>query len=440
MNRAHAFPKLFLFSVVGSAIGFLACGDSTKSSEPTPIIASITVSASSTDPVLSFSDTRTISAVAKDANQASISSPNLTWSSSAPAVATVVGTGTNATVTAVGNGTATITASNGAVQGATTVTVSQKATAITITGTPAFMAPAAQTQLTADARDAKGKSAAGVTGFVYSSSNQNVAVITPGGFVTAITPGITTITSNATVNGATLSGTAVVTVAFPVPNATSATVAATEALAFNAPTVTIGVGGSVTWAFGTVTHNVSFSAGAGAPTSIGNTASASVSRTFATAGSYPYHCTLHSGMSGTVVVQNSTAPGFTALLNGANERPNSTTSTGAGAASFFVTGNAVSYTVTFAGLSAVPIMAHIHAPGNSTQAVGVLVDFPTAGQTLNNGVLVGTFNASNIRSIAGAAPMSLDSLFVLMRNGNAYVNVHTPQFPAGEIRGQIGVP
>src|SRR6266566_3943059 len=33
--------------------------------------------------------------------------------------------------------------------------------------------------------------------------------------------------------------------------------------------------------------------------------------------------------------------------------------------------------------------------------------------------------------------MTLDSLLVLMRNGHAYVNVHTVAHPAGEIRGQV---
>jgi hypothetical protein len=31
----------------------------------------------------------------------------------------------------------------------------------------------------------------------------------------------------------------------------------------------------------------------------------------------------------------------------------------------------------------------------------------------------------------------LNSLLVLMRSGNAYVNIHTSAYPSGELRGQI---
>jgi hypothetical protein len=31
----------------------------------------------------------------------------------------------------------------------------------------------------------------------------------------------------------------------------------------------------------------------------------------------------------------------------------------------------------------------------------------------------------------------MDSLLVLLRNGNAYINIHTAANPDGEIRGQI---
>jgi hypothetical protein len=35
------------------------------------------------------------------------------------------------------------------------------------------------------------------------------------------------------------------------------------------------------------------------------------------------------------------------------------------------------------------------------------------------------------------AGQSLDALLAAMRDGDTYVNVHTTQFPGGEIRGQI---
>ena len=419
-----------------------ACGGSSGDAGPPAQAASaITLSASSSDPIVSLGDTRTITASVKDANGATINSPALTWSSSTPSVATVAGTGSSATVTSVGNGTATITASSGSVQSTIPVVVAQRATAIALSGMPGSLQPGARAQLSAQARDGKQRAVSGVTGFTYSTSDQSIAVVDANGLVTAISLGNATITSSATVNGVAITGASPVNVSFGTVNPTSASVSASIDNAFNPASVTIAPGGTVTWSFATVQHNVQFRGGAGAPTSIGNSTSTQASRVFETAGTFDYECTLHAGMNGTVVVQGSSnSPGFVASLNGANERPNPITTNGRGFASFTLSGGTVSYVVTFSGLTAAPIMAHIHGPGNANQAVGVLVDFPTTGQTLNNGVLTGTFTAASIRAAAGQPAISLDSLLTLMRNGNAYVNVHTPLNPNGEIRGQIGVP
>lgn len=85
---------------------------------------------------------------------------------------------------------------------------------------------------------------------------------------------------------------------------TAATVNATAGLAFLPPNVHLVVGGTVTFAFGAVGHNVYFDSDpAGAPANIeGTNASVSISRTFATPGTYNYFCHIHPGMKGTVVV------------------------------------------------------------------------------------------------------------------------------------------
>jgi plastocyanin len=86
------------------------------------------------------------------------------------------------------------------------------------------------------------------------------------------------------------------------PNPSTADVSATAANTFVPASVTIAPGGVVTWSFA-ITHNVTF--GTNKPTGgdIGNTDSGTASRTFPTAGTFPYTCTLHSGMNGTVNVQ-----------------------------------------------------------------------------------------------------------------------------------------
>lgn len=83
-------------------------------------------------------------------------------------------------------------------------------------------------------------------------------------------------------------------------------VTASAANVFSPSSVTIALGGTVTWEFGPVDHNVIFTGTAGAPASISPTHSTSVSRTFNTAGSFAYLCSLHSGMAGVVFVGGGT--------------------------------------------------------------------------------------------------------------------------------------
>jgi plastocyanin len=69
---------------------------------------------------------------------------------------------------------------------------------------------------------------------------------------------------------------------------------------FNPSTVTVAVGGTVTWTnSGSAQHNVTGSTFASTNLNPNTT----YQRTFTQAGTVNYSCTLHAGMSGTVVVQ-----------------------------------------------------------------------------------------------------------------------------------------
>lgn len=96
----------------------------------------------------------------------------------------------------------------------------------------------------------------------------------------------------------------------------------------------------------------------------------------------------------------------------------------------------VAYSIDVADITAVTA-AHIHDPAGANATAGIIVPLfagPEGGTGEVNGELVAsTFTAANITNDA----VSMDSLLVLMRNGQSYVNVHTTANPAGEIRGQV---
>src|SRR5688572_11715892 len=100
----------------------------------------------------------------------------------------------------------------------------------------------------------------------------------------------------------------------PPGNQPSANIVTTPGTTFSPSAITIGQGAAVTWQIAGNTHNVTF--GSAKPTGgdVPNLSSGnSATRTFPTAGTYPYDCTLHSGMSGTVIVLGSGPVVFTSI-------------------------------------------------------------------------------------------------------------------------------
>ena len=100
---------------------FLAsCGGGRSPTEPTPVATSVTLSETSLI-FTSLGATSHLSATVKDRNGSTMSGASVTWSSSNPAVATVLA---NGLVTAISVGSATILAQSGSVSAMASVTIS----------------------------------------------------------------------------------------------------------------------------------------------------------------------------------------------------------------------------------------------------------------------------------------------------------------------------
>jgi hypothetical protein len=123
-------------------------------------------------------------------------------------------------------------------------------------------------------------------------------------------------------------------------------------------------------------------------------------------------------------------PTFVTTLNGAGEFPVRNVP-GVGTATIVKKNGTYTYTVTYSGMSGPLTGGHIHGPAGVGVNANVIVPFNDAVGAPATGTLSGTFASTN------TAAISNDSLDVLMRNGNAYVNLHTAQFTGGEIRGQL---
>jgi len=155
--------------------------------------------------------------------------------------------------------------------------------------------------LAPQALDASGAVIANVTGYTFSSSTASVAETRGDGTILAVGAGSATITVALSRDGVTANATASVTVAGALP--TGASVTAGTDNRFTPQTVVVARNASVTFSFAAVVHNVTYASAAGAPSNIPNTSNSSVSRTFPSAGDFSYECTIHAGMTGTVVVR-----------------------------------------------------------------------------------------------------------------------------------------
>ena len=281
---------------VGSAVITASSGSvsATKTISVTavpPVLTTITIGGGSS---VVAGSTLQLTASPRDQNGNAIAA-TITWSSGATGVATVNSAGL---VTGVAAGSAVITAASGSVSATATITVTPAPalvlTTIAISGGTSVVA-GSTLQLTASPRDQNGNPIAAT--ITWASSTTGVATVNGNGLVTGVAAG----TANITATSGAIVGTVSITVtAAPVFPAT-ADVNATTSNTFSPPSVDIALFGTVNFIFAAVTHDVTFGS-AGAPANIPAVASTTVSRTFNTAGTFAYQCTLHAGMTGTVIV------------------------------------------------------------------------------------------------------------------------------------------
>jgi hypothetical protein len=145
---------------------------------------------------------------------------------------------------------------------------------------------------------------------------------------------------------------------------------------------------------------------------------------------------------------------FVADLTGAAEAPpNASPGTGFAIVIIDDVAHTLSVNVTFSGLLAPNTAAHIHCCTGvaGTGTAGVATAVPTF-PGFPSGVMSGTYFATFDTLLAttwnpafitahGGTPLSAETdLFSGMLDGKAYLNIHSTQFPGGEIRGFLRVP
>jgi hypothetical protein len=102
----------------------------------------------------------------------------------------------------------------------------------------------------------------------------------------------------------------------------------------------------------------------------------------------------------------------------------------------------ISYTLSYSGLSSPAHAAHIHF-GNRYDP-GAVVAFLCGGGgkpvcPAGGGTVTGTITPADVLAVPnqGITAGDFAALVAIIRAGMSYVNVHTTNFPGGEIRGQV---
>jgi hypothetical protein len=152
-------------------------------------------------------------------------------------------------------------------------------------------------------------------------------------------------------------------------------------------------------------------------------------------------------MAVALVASATQAQVYTGWLDGTQEAPPNA-SPGTGFATIVRTGNFMDVHVIFEGLIGTTTVAHIHCCVPAGANAGVATPLPTfpgfpagvtAGsyQQIFDMSLAGSYNATFLAAHDNDPLQAMAALFGAMDEGLTYFNIHTNEFPPGEIRGQL---
>jgi hypothetical protein len=142
---------------------------------------------------------------------------------------------------------------------------------------------------------------------------------------------------------------------------------------------------------------------------------------------------------------------LTTTLTGAQEvPPNASTGIGSALVTVDTVTNLLTVNVAFAGLVSPTTIAHIHCcagPGGIAIPATTVPSFPgfpvgvTAGTYLHTFdlTLASSYNPAFITAHGGTVAGAEAAFLAGLSAGQTYLNIHTSQFPNGEIRGQLAL-
>ena len=267
-----------------------------------PVVVITRVDVTSPTATLAPAQTVQLTATPRTSTGSAAATP-VSWSSSANAVATVNASGV---VTAVAAGAVTISATSGGVTGTTQLTVVPAGgivATVEVTLSDPSLIIGNIGQAIVRVRDGNNAIIAlGTRSLAWSSTNPSVATVSNAGIVSAVGIGTTQIRASVVEGANTIVGNANFSVV-PDPEARQTADVTMPGLTFSPTDVVVKLNGTVRFIFPNVDHNVIWSPRiTGSPADIGILANQTVTRTFPTVGVFPYVCTLHNGMVGTIVV------------------------------------------------------------------------------------------------------------------------------------------